>query len=109
MQALVGRDAALVDEIHFNSRLKYMLVKLKKGTTREQLEAVQPDFIDLTAAVGRDKMSMAILTAESLTGKAMSQNEQHLNAETSSESDERALPSHASILTFSTRYYRDVS
>ena len=72
MQALVGDDAALVDGIHFNSRLKYMLVRLRKGTTREQLEAIQPDFINLTAAVGKDRMSMAILTAECLTGQILS-------------------------------------
>ena len=78
MQALVAQDAALVDEVHFNTRLKYMLVKLKKGTTREQLEAIQPDFINLTAAVGKDKMSMAILTAECLTGWAFTfENSQH--------------------------------
>lgn len=72
MQALVGDDAPLVDGIYFNTRLKYMLVRLKKGTTREQLEAIQPDFINLTAAIGKDRMSMAVLTAECLTGQTLS-------------------------------------
>ena len=72
VQALVGDDAPQVDGIYFNTRLKYMLVRLKKGTTREHLEAIQPDFINLTAAVGKDRMSMAILTAECLTGQSLS-------------------------------------
>ncbi len=64
----MGQDAGLLEEIHFNTRLQYMLVKLKKGTTREQLEAIEPDFVNLTAAAGKGTMILAVVTAESLTG-----------------------------------------
>lgn len=67
MQALLGPSEDLADVVRFNSRLRYLLVKLKKGVSREQLEAFTPDF-DRCVEAGRGELSMVILTAECLTG-----------------------------------------
>ena len=42
-QALLGEQEDLFDEV-LGSAVKYLLVVLKSGTTREQLEAVAPNF-----------------------------------------------------------------
>ena len=46
--------------------IQYLLVELEEGTTREQLEGMEPDFNDLHE-VTKDLM-LVIVTAKGLTG-----------------------------------------
>ena len=71
VKALLGNAAPLVETIRFNSRLQYMLIKLQKGTSRERLESIEPDFERCLALIGKDKMTLAILTAEAFSGTSL--------------------------------------
>ena len=68
MQAMLGSHRSLLEEVCFSGRLKYLLLALKRGTTREQLEAIRPDFAAALAAVTLDQIVVTIVTAQGEPG-----------------------------------------
>lgn len=70
MQAILGSSAAqlAVELICFNQRLKYLLIKLAKGTSREQLEGFKTDTAGCLAAATKDNVVSVTVTTDCLTG-----------------------------------------
>jgi len=67
-QAVLGGSGVEVVEVALNSRIQYLLVELKEGTTREQLEGIKPDFAACLSAAKLEEVMLVIVTAKGLTG-----------------------------------------
>jgi hypothetical protein len=67
-QALLGGSGVEVAEVAFNPRIRYLLVELNEGTTREQLEGIKPDYAACLSIVGAADLALAIVTAKGLSG-----------------------------------------
>ena len=60
MQAALGNPE--IQEILISPTLNYVLVVLPRGTSQEQLQSIQPDFVQLKAAASYDQVSGMIVT-----------------------------------------------
>lgn len=70
LQAILGKSSDLeVEHVFLNTRLRYLLIKLAKGVSREQLESFKPDGNACLAAVPTEKILLAIVTTECITGE----------------------------------------
>jgi len=67
-KAVLGGSGVEVVEVALNSRIQYLLVELKEGTTREQLEGIKPDFAACLSAAKLEEVMLVIVTAKGLTG-----------------------------------------
>ena len=68
MQALLGSHRSLLEEVCLSGRLKYLVLVLKQGTTREQLEDIRPDYAAALAATTADDLVLTIVTARGEPG-----------------------------------------
>jgi len=67
-KAVVGGSGLQVAHMAFNSRIKYLLLELKEGTSREQLESIKPDLRACLEKAGRQDINMVMITAKCSSG-----------------------------------------
>ena len=64
VQALMGAHIAWVKEVRYTAKLQYLLVVLRSGVSRQQLEGLQPEFRALEAACSREELTGVCVTCQ---------------------------------------------
>ena len=60
MQAALGNPE--IQEILISPTIKYVLVVLAQGTSQEQLQSIQPDYVKLKAVASYEQVTGMIIT-----------------------------------------------
>lgn len=60
MQAALGNPE--IQEILISPTIKYVLVVLAQGTSQEQLQSIQPDYVKLKAVASYEQVTGMIVT-----------------------------------------------